>query len=320
MIVKKNLNLFKAIPYVRYELLFSLVVSLTVYLVYEVGDQPHFSLPNVLPSVLGAALAIFLGFRSSVAHARWGQAALAWGGIQNSVRIFGRLIVTFSESHRHTPTYDAERTRVFQKEMIYRLIAFVTILRMKLRDQSEWKLAIKDFLSEQEYEQVVGKTNPLLALLVLQGHQIYNGMRDGTLMGFDSFQMEGQMAQLSALSVQCEHIKAIPIPRQYTFFTRLFVWFFLLIIPFSFVKTFDDYFEDHQGSWLIIPVSLLMAFVYGIVERTGAVNENPFENLITDVPLSWFCTEMERDLRETLGETKESFPSAAVPDTNGYLF
>jgi putative membrane protein len=86
-----------------------------------------------------------------------------------------------------------------------------------------------------------------------------------------------------------------------------------VLIPFSFVQTF----ANANMAWLVIPVTLLLAFVFGIVERTGAVNEEPFENRITDVPLSAYCVDIERDLREALGET-------ALPERlaahNGYLF
>lgn len=56
--VKKNLNLLKAFPYVWLELTLGLVVSVLVYLVYEVAEEALFSIPNLLPGVLAAALAI----------------------------------------------------------------------------------------------------------------------------------------------------------------------------------------------------------------------------------------------------------------------
>jgi putative membrane protein len=46
----------------------------------------------------------------------------------------------------------------------------------------------------------------------------------------------------------------------------------------------------------------LIAGVFVIMERTGAANEDPFENQITDVPLTARCNTIERDLREMLGE------------------
>jgi putative membrane protein len=312
MILKHQLDLRKAIPYVRHELALGALASLAVYGAYDLARLPQVALPNLLPAVLGTGLAIFLGFRNSAAYARWGEAAQLWASIANTSRTFARLIVTFVESHKHTAQYDPTQARAYHREMVYRQLAWVNALRLQLRGQTEWG-SLRPYLSDADWQQVVGKQNKPAALLVLQGHRIYDGMRNNTLQGFDSFQLEGCLAQCSAYQAQCERIKTIPIPRQYTFFTRLLVWVFITLIPFSFVQPF----AAAGLAWLIIPVTLLLAFVFGIVERTGAVNEEPFENRITDVPLSAFCVDIERDLRETLEEP-------ALPDRqparDGYLF
>ncbi|NRA49430.1 MAG: hypothetical protein HRU12_09890 [Phaeodactylibacter sp.] len=70
-------------------------------------------------------------------------------------------------------------------------------------------------------------------------------------------------------------------------------------------------------SWLIIPMSLLIAGVFIIMEKTGAANEDPFENKVTDVALSSICNTIERNLRELLGET--DLPEKLVPK-DGYLY
>jgi ion channel-forming bestrophin family protein len=65
-----------------------------------------------------------------------------------------------------------------------------------------------------------------------------------------------------------------------------------------------------------VPLSLLFTFVFAIVQRTGEVNEEPFENQITDVPLSALCRIVEHDSRETLGEA--DLPANLEPK-DGYL-
>lgn len=312
MILKENLDLRKSIPYVRNELALAITVSSGVFIAYEVASMEQLALPNLLPGVLGTALAIFLGFRNSAAYARWGEAAQLWASISNYSRIFGRLIITFVESHNHTPQYDKETAKAYHQEMLYRHLAWINALRMQLRGQAEWD-TLKTFLPDDEWQELTDKHNKPATLLLTQGHRIYDGMRSNTLQGFDSFQLEGCLAQLSNYQAQCERIKHIPIPRQYTFFTRFFVWVFITIIPFSFILTFANV----GLSWLIIPVTILLAFVFGIVERTGAVNEQPFANRITDVPISAYCIEIEHDLREMLGET--DLPEKPQAE-NGYLF
>lgn len=69
-------------------------------------------------------------------------------------------------------------------------------------------------------------------------------------------------------------------------------------------------------SWLVIPLTGAIAFLFTTIERTGAVNEEPFENRITDVPLLFYCREIERDLKELLGEPLPS----PVEVKDGYLW
>lgn len=51
--------------------------------------------------------------------------------------------------------------------------------------------------------------------------------------------------------------------------------------------------------------------------KVGEVNEDPFENRITDVPMTAMCNTIERDLKEMLGET--DLPEKMMPE-RGYLF
>jgi putative membrane protein len=51
--------------------------------------------------------------------------------------------------------------------------------------------------------------------------------------------------------------------------------------------------------------------------KVGEVNEDPFENKITDVPMTALCSTLERDLREMLGET--DLPTKPEP-AKGFLF
>jgi putative membrane protein len=53
------------------------------------------------------------------------------------------------------------------------------------------------------------------------------------------------------------------------------------------------------------------------VQRTGDVDEEPFENRITDVPLSALCRIIERDARARLGESE--LPPLLTPQ-DGYLW
>lgn len=67
-------------------------------------------------------------------------------------------------------------------------------------------------------------------------------------------------------------------------------------------------------------MTVVLAYVFAIIERTGAVNEEPFENRLTDVPLTARCVEIEQDLRDLLHESWDPSTLQATPTKDGYLF
>jgi putative membrane protein len=64
-------------------------------------------------------------------------------------------------------------------------------------------------------------------------------------------------------------------------------------------------------------VSILVSFVFGVMGKVGEVNEDPFENQITDIPMTSMCNTIERDLKEMLGEA--DLP-AKLEAKDGYIF
>lgn len=312
MIVKRTFDPRKVTMYVWPQLLVALAWSAAVYLAYIVLGLTFVSAPFGILGVLGTALAIFLAFRNNTAFGRWGEASQAWAAISAASRTFARLIVTFTDSHRHTPQYRAEPAEAFKREMIYRHMAWVNALRMQLRSRMDVN-ELAPYLDATELTALGKATSKPGALLLAQGRRIYDAMAAGILQGFDSFQLEGQLAALASQQAICERIKLIPVPRQYDYFTRLFVWLFIVLTPLSLVGTL----AREEVSYLLIPLTVIFAFVFAIVQRTGEVNEEPFENRITDAPLSAMCRNIERDLRETLGETE--LPPRLEPK-EGYLW
>jgi putative membrane protein len=312
VIVKRNFDPRKVVTYVWKDVTLAVGVAVAVYVAVVVLGWTFVALSFAPIGLLGTALSIFLAFRANTSFARWGEAAQAWAAIIAASRIFGRLVVTFTDSHRHTPQYKEAVAEAFKREMVYRQIAWVNALRLELRGQSDWR-DLERFLPEADVAALRQQPNKPLFLMKRQGQRIYDGMAQGTLQGFDSFQMEGQLAALSLQQAVCERIKTIPIPRQYDYFTRLFVRIFVVLLPFFLIKTL----VGDSVLWVVMPLTGLIAFLLTAIERTGAVNEEPFENRITDVPLSAACREIERDLRALVGES--DLPPKLEPQ-DGYLF
>lgn len=296
MIIKRNFNPTKVFSYVRNEVIFTFIVALAVWWLYR-NTSSQVSLPFSIAAILGSALAIFIAFRNNSAYGRWWEARTLWGGIVNSSRVLARLIITFSDSHAHQPNYDRARSEQFKKEMVYLCIAWSHALRLHLRRQ-ESDETLRQFFNQNDIKTVVENQNQPNFIHLLMGRKIYSAMANGTLGGFDSFQMEGQLLALANYQGGCERIKNTPLLRQYDYFTRLFLYAFMLLLPFALIGDFSRMGMDY----LMIPVTLIISFVFAILAKVGEVNEDPFENRITDVPLTALCNTIERDLREMLGE------------------
>ena len=299
MIVKRQFNLRRVWSHIRTPMTFVILwTTLLTWTDNYFGIQSWY-VPTMTISLLGSALAIFIAFRNNTAYGRWWEARTAWGEIVSSSRILIRLVITFTDSHAHLPTYDPTRSKEFKERMSTLLI--------------EWVHAVRDEVLEDSFDKGLSRTSQAQKIHLDIGATIYKAMRDGTLAGFDSFQMEGQLASLARQHSIVERIKQTPLLRQYDYFTRLFVLVFLSMLPIALLELLPN---DTWELWLAVPLTTIIAGVFVIMERTGAANEDPFKGDVTDVPLHSLCRTIERDVLTALG--KRDLPSPIILN-NGYL-
>lgn len=309
MIIKRRFHPLKVLSYVQAELLLGSVAAVAAYALHR--WEPLVALPFSIAATLGGALAIFIGFRNNSAYGRWWEARTLWGGIVNSARVLARLIITFTDSHAHQANYERARSEAFKREMVLKVIAWAHALRIHLRGERDWSSVVALMPAEERAMVDAAASKPNIVMQLI-GQRIYRAMADGTLGGFDSFQMEGQLLALANYQGGCERIKNTPLLRQYHYFTRLFMQVFIVLLPFCLVADL----ERMGIGWAVVPLALIIGFVFAIIGKVGEVNEDPFEGRITDVPLSALCNTIERDLRELLGET--ALPAKLHP-VDGYL-
>lgn len=312
MILRKIFNPIAIIRYMRVELISSTVLSVAVFFLYHNQHLEKVSLPFSIAAILGSALAIFLAFRNNNSYNRWWEARTIWGGIINNSRIFARQIIANADNAVAIGKATPQQVEDYKKELIYRQIAFAHALRLHLRRQNTWE-ELQHLLSENEYEILLKKANKPNYLLQNQGIRIKEGMRSEILGAFDNISLEPTLAGFNNFQGACERIKNTPLLRQYHFFTKLFLMVFMVILPFSLISDFNKMGVPE----LMIPLSILVAFVFGVMGKVGEVNEDPFENHITDIPMTSMCNTIERDLKEMLGET--NLPVKLEPE-NGFIF
>jgi len=89
---------------------------------------------------------------------------------------------------------------------------------------------------------------------------------------------------------------------------------FIFLLPLGMVNVFHDL--SHFGAWISIPFTVIVGWVYLMMELVGDYSENPFEGLGNDILMLALCRTIEIDLLEMIGE--ENLP-AGIQSKNGVL-
>ena len=129
MYVKRNYSFFMTFNWSKKPFLLGLLYALAIHaLIYFVHG--HFTLPWQPISVIGIAVAFYLGFKNNSSYDRTWEARKIWGGIVNTSRSFGAGAVSFIQG---------EDAPTIRRELIHRHVAWLTVLRHQLRMPRTWE-------------------------------------------------------------------------------------------------------------------------------------------------------------------------------------
>lgn len=301
-----------------------MIYSFLIYIAYHRLHWKFIGIPFLPIGTIGTAVAFYLGLKNNASYERLWEARKVWGGIGNLSRAFGTLVVSL-------PEYDKN----FKETLVRRQIAWCNLVRLQLREvratrkshkvplEVAWvqKVYGDQFATESvEYflnnklpaldlASVKGAKNPALQLLQLQTRDIASS--SATLSPSRHETLLETLVECIKEQGAAERIKNFPFPRQYAYFSGVFVWIFLILLPFGLI---DELTKATGLGWLIVPFSTLISWIFITMEQVGDSSEDPFEMGINDVPLNAICRNIEIDLLQLLGETEVPEPVAAVGD------
>ncbi|MEQ9593657.1 MAG: bestrophin family ion channel, partial [Cyclobacteriaceae bacterium] len=263
-----------------------------------------------------------------------------WGGIVNTSRTLGTFVQDMVSNEHAKEAVPDEVIRQEVKTLTYRHIAWMTALRhaMRLpkpwettsnhRTNTEWgikppernsnlKADLSPYLTDSELAHVMSLDNAQTALLYLQSHHLKRLKEKGLIWEFSFLELEALVKELFTLQGQTERIKNFPYPRQYASLNHYFMWLLLLLLPTALIPQFVDIGKGIADSyplwsrlfvWFSIPIYVAIAWMFHTMDRIGRTGENPFEGTSNDVPISTIARGIEIDLRQNLGEDKETIP------------
>lgn len=119
-------------------------------------------------SILGVAIAIFLGFRNNAGYARYVEARKLWGQLMIASRSLLREV--------KTTLPDSASVREFARLQI----AFAHCLRMTLRKQPQAEV-LAQYLKTEDLQRVLASNSPANRILLIMGEWLAVQRRNGQL-------------------------------------------------------------------------------------------------------------------------------------------
>ncbi|MBC7926980.1 MAG: hypothetical protein H7039_15130 [Bryobacteraceae bacterium] len=289
MIVRDHLPWVRVWPLISLTLGLLLILDSTVALLYVFGEMKFLGVPSLPLGMVGAALSIFLAFRTNSAYDRWWEARTLWGSLVNSSRTFARQALTLIRAD-----HPNKELAAMQDKLIVLMICYVHALRCHLRQQNPFP-ELRNRLDVETVDFLRTHNNVPLALLFHMGKLLESAFQQGWLDTFRWTTLDKTLSDLTDVQGACERIKNTPLPKQYDYFPKILVTFFCILLPFGLV----------EGLGLLTPVaSTSLSFIFITLDRIGRDIETPFENSVHDTPMTTLSRAIEINLRQLQGDTQ----------------
>ena len=207
----------------------------------------------MLPFTLSSpALSLLLVFRTNSVQARWNTGKSSWEIISSSAQSLARQGIIYLNEDEKVP---------YAKSVL----ALTYCIVGAFRTDDEGKIALRDrlevLLGEEEADLIANAAKPHAVALI----KVANLVRSTAAKGIDGStkaRFDLHLDELNKQTTKCLMMKKSPIPLVYTRHTSRFLAIWVLLLPLALVGELQG-----NASWLVIPVSSLVAtFFFGIEE------------------------------------------------------
>lgn len=331
MFVRKNFTLKGILIFSGGHLVWLTVWATVVAVFFQYNEVKWFRIPWLPLSIIATAVAFYVGFKNNNAYDRLWEARKIWGAIVNSSRMWGTSVKAFVSNQFREVDISKEELRQIHESLLYRHIAWLYSLRSQLLIPTPWEHInqnahvsrvakarmerfgvglISDGITEEHLEQLLERSemkkvinfqNTATQLIDNQSQALKKLRSQDLIDDFRHMELQNILNDFYTHQGKAERIKKFPLPRQYGGMSFIFVGIFIFLLPFGLISEFKELGEF--GAWLSIPFTVLVSWIYLVMELVGDYSENPFEGMGNDIPMLSLCRVIEIDLREMLGET-----------------
>lgn len=344
MYIQKKFKLLNIIRFSGWQTFLLGLWTSCVFGMHVIFHDSWVKIPWLPISVVAIAVSFYIGFKNNQAYDRLWEARKIWGAIVNSSRAWGSVAKSYLTEHFAEGSVSEGQLTKFRTTLIYRHIAWLYALRSQLLIPTPWEHIsqgksgkrstekqmkrfgvgliddhdteeiMKKLLPSDEYDRLINYKNTATQIIDQQSQALKELRSQGIIDDFRHMEMQNILYDFYVHQGKAERIKKFPLPRQYGNSSQIFTAIFLFLLPFGMLTEFHKLGE--QAAWLSIPFSILVGWVFIMMELVGDYSENPFEGLGNDIPMLALCRTIEIDLREMLGE--EDLPKS-IEAVNGVL-
>jgi len=247
------------------------------------------TLTTVPFSLVGVALAIFLGFRNSASYDRYWEARKLWGRLLICVRDAARQRLSFGPmAGASAAAGDVDAARPF----VLGLAAFVHAVRHQLRG-GDPGADLQRLLPAEVVADLRGRRVPAQRILLWLAAQAQVLREQGGLSPFLAAEIDHSLAGLNDAHGGCERIASTPLPFTYSVILHRTVYLYCLMLPFGLL--------DAIGFMTPVMVTFV-AYTFFAIEALSDEIEEPFGTMPNDLALDAMAIGIESALLELLGE------------------
>ncbi|PLR37328.1 hypothetical protein CYR55_10330 [Chimaeribacter californicus] len=262
---------------IMFRLFLNLVMSLAAVLCVQWYEALNIRLTLAPFSLLGIAIAIFLGFRNSVGYARFSEARQLWGGLMVAQRTLVRQLRSLLP--QSLPAI---------REFAAMQIAYTWCLKHQLRGTSP-EQDIRRLLPDDQAQRVLASPAPCNRLLLMMGGWLAARRAAGEISDMLYHGIDQTLTQLVVAQSGCERIHNTPIPFAYTVIVHRTVYLFCSLLPFALVP------DLHYMTPL---VSVFISYTFLSLDTLAEELGEPFGTESNDLPLNALCNAVEINLLE----------------------
>lgn len=203
------------ILWTRKDIYSHLLLATLATVVYQILDLKWLAIPWLPIAMMGTAVAFVVGFRNNATYDRMWEARRIWGSILNTSRSWGIMTRDYVGNWNNQDKLSKEELSAIHYTLYNRHFAWLTALRYQLRTPRLWEaiykphnleyknkwftieehtntveVALKPYLSEEEYNLLLNKTNKAAQIISLQSNHLKELFENGLLEDFRHMELE----------------------------------------------------------------------------------------------------------------------------------